>query len=197
LDQLFGRAIATKEVCMGTVEPLRDIEEIRQVKHRYLRCIDLKLWDELGDTLTRNATFDTGESAFGKVVEISGRPQIVAFLRARLGPAVLTGHVVGQPEIAVDGDTATGIWSHRETVLASKHRIVIASTGFWDDRYERGDDAHWRIARTAYVRTYEVMLSLNDLPSFKIISALGGELPESSYPDVGLPADLTPAQGQL
>lgn len=182
---------------MGTVEPLRDIEEIRQVKHRYLRCIDLKLWDELGETLTRNVTFDTGSSAFGKVVEISGRPQIVAFLRAKLGPAVLTGHIVGQPEIAVDGDTATGIWSHRETVLASKHRIVIASTGFWDDRYERGADAHWRIARTAYVRTYEVMLSLNDLPSFKIISALGGELPESSYADVGLPADLTPAQGQL
>jgi hypothetical protein len=182
---------------MGTVEPLRDIEEIRQVKHRYLRCIDLKLWDELGDTLTRNVTFHTGASAFGKVVEITGRPEVVSFLRARLGPAVLTGHTASQPEIAVDGDTATGIWSHRETVLASKHRIVIASTGFWDDRYERGADAHWRIARTAYVRTYEVMLSLNDLPSFKIISALGGELPESSYADVGLPADLTPAQGQL
>ena len=97
----------------------------------------------------------------------------------------------------MDGDTATGIWSHRDTVLATRHRMVIASTGYCEERYERGADARWRIAAIGYVRTYEVMASLDDLPSFKIISALGGELPESSYADVGLPADLTPAQGQL
>jgi len=179
---------------MGAAEPLRDIEEIRQVKHRYLRCIDLKLWDELGDTLTENSVLDTRTSAFGKLVEITGRAQIVALLRARLGPAVLTGHAASQPEIAVDGDSATGIWSHRETVLATTHRIVTASTGFWDDRYERGGDARWRIARTGFTRVYEVMLSLDDLPSFKVIAALGSELPESA--DAGLAADVTPVQGQ-
>ena len=28
------------------------LEEIRQVKARYLRCVDLKLWDDLADTFT-------------------------------------------------------------------------------------------------------------------------------------------------
>ena len=32
------------------------IEEIRQVKHCYLRCVDLKLWDDLADTFTQDAT---------------------------------------------------------------------------------------------------------------------------------------------
>jgi len=179
---------------MGAIERLRDIEEIRQVKHRYLRCVDLKLWDELGDTLTEDATLDTGTSAFGKLAEITGRPEIIAFFRARLGPAMLTGHTASQPEITVDGDTAAGVWAHHETVLATRHRMVITSTGFCEERYERGADARWRIARTSYVRTYEVMASLDDLPSFKIIAALGGELPESEYGDARPPADLAPAR---
>jgi SnoaL-like protein len=179
---------------MGVIERLRDIEEIRQVKHRYLRCVDLKLWDELGDTLTEYATLDTGTSAFGKLAEITGRTQIIAFFRARLGPAMLTGHTASQPEITVDGDTAAGIWSHHETVLATRHRMVIASTGFCEESYERGADARWRIARISHLRTYEVMASLGDLPSFKIIAALGGEPPESPYGDARPPADMTPAR---
>ena len=162
---------------MGAVEQLLDIEEIRQVKHRYLRCVDLKLWDEIGDTLTECAILDTGTSAFGKLVEISGRPEIVAFFSAKLGPAMLTGHTATQPEISVDGDTATGIWSYRETVLSTRHRIVIAGTGFCEERYERCADARWRIARIGYLRSYEAMASLDDLPSFKVTAALGSLRP--------------------
>ena len=158
---------------MDAAEQLLDIEEIRQVKHRYLRCVDLKLWDELGDTLTEDAVLDTGTSAFGKLAEIIGRLEIVAFFSAKLGPAVLTGHTASQPEITVDGDMATGIWSYRETVLSTRHRMVIAGTGFCEESYERCADARWRIARIGYLRSYEAMASLDDLPSFKITAALG------------------------
>jgi SnoaL-like domain len=173
----------------GAIERLHEIEEIRQVKHRYLRYVDLKLWDEIGDTLTEDAMLDTGTSAFGKLSAITGRAEIVAFFRARLGPGMLTGHTATQPEITVDGDIATGIWSHMETVLATRHRIATASTGYCEERYERGADARWRIARTSYVRTYEVMASLDDLPSFKIIAALGGELSANGRLDAWAPAD--------
>lgn len=181
---------------MGSVEPLFDIEGIRQVKHCFLRCIDLKLWDELGETLTENAALQTGTSAFGKPAEITGRPEIVAFLRGKLGPGVLTGSVATQSEITVDGDTAVGIWSQRETVLATRHRLVVLTSGFLDERYERGADARWRIARTVYVRSYEVMASLDDLPSFKIIAALGDDWPQSAYADAALPAEVLPTTGQ-
>lgn len=168
---------------MNVVEGLHSIEEIRQVKYRHLRCVDLKLWDEIGDTLTENAALDYGTTAYGKPLEITGRPEIVAFFRTKLGPDTLTAHTAGQPEITVDGDTAAGIWSLRDTLLATKHRMLITGAAFYHDRYERGTDGRWRIARTGYVRSYEVMMSLDDLPSFKVIAALGSEPAGKAYAD--------------
>ena len=93
---------------MDPVEELRAIEEIRRVKYRYLRCVDLKLWDEIGDTFTPDATVDYGTMVYGKPLKISGRDHIVEFFRTKLGPDIITVHSAGQPEITVDGRTAPG-----------------------------------------------------------------------------------------
>jgi hypothetical protein len=160
---------------MDTLERICSVEEIRQVKYRYLRCVDLKLWDELGDTLTESAVLDFGTTDFGRPLEIAGRSEIVAFSRTKFGPGTLTAHTAAQPEITVDGATAAGVWSLRDTLLATRHGLVITAAAFHYDRYERGADGRWRIARSSYARSYEAMISLSDLPSFKIIAALGGE----------------------
>jgi SnoaL-like domain len=157
---------------MDPVEELRAIEEIRQVKYCYLRCVDLKLWDEIGDTFTPDATVDYGTMVYGKPLKISGRDQIVKFFRTKLGPDIITVHSAGQPEITVDGQTARGTWSFEDTVIATEHRVVIRGAAFYRDRYERGEDGRWRIAHTGYVRTYEAMLSLDDLPSFRLTAKL-------------------------
>ena len=146
------------------------IEEIRQVKHCYLRCVDLKLWDDLADTFTEDATADYGTPALGKPLRLAGRDEIVGFLRKSLGPEIITVHFASQPEIAVDGDTATGIWAFEDTVIATEFRVVITGAAFYEDRYARGADGKWRIAHTGYTRTYEATMSLDDLPSFKITS---------------------------
>ena len=144
------------------------IEEIRRLKYRYLRCVDLKLWDELGDTLTPDATTDYGTLAYGgKPLRLSGREEIVAFMRGNLGPGITTVHFASQPEIDVDGATASGTWCFEDTVIATEHRFVIKGSAFYEDRYARGEDGRWRIAHTGYVRTYEATLSLDDLPSFR------------------------------
>ncbi len=148
------------------------LEEIRQVKYRYLRCVDTKLWEEIGDTFTEDATVDYGTMAYGKPLKMRGRDEIVGFFRTNLGPDILTVHAAGQPEITVDGDTATGIWSFTDTVIATEYRVVITGAAFYHDRYERGADGRWRIAHTGYTRTYEAMMSLDDLPSFKMIAKL-------------------------
>ena len=118
---------------------------------------------------------DYGTPAYGKPLKIAGRDEIVAFLRAKLGPDMITVHRAGQPEITVDGDTARGTWSFEDTVIATEHRIVIVGAAFYQDRYERGGDGRWRIAHTGYVRTYEAMMSLDDLPSFRITAKLGAD----------------------
>jgi hypothetical protein len=146
------------------------LEEIRQLKYRYLRCVDRKLWDELGDTFTQDATVDYGTQVYGHPLQITGRDEIVAYLRKKMGPDVLSVHAAGQPEITVDGDIATGIWSFTDTVIATKHKVVIKGAAFYEDTYEKGDDGKWRIAHTGYVRTYEAMFSLTDLPSWKFLA---------------------------
>jgi hypothetical protein len=157
---------------MDPVEELRALEEIRQVKYCYLRCVDLKLWDEIGEVFTSDATVDYGTMVYGKPLRLSGRDEIVSFLRDKLGPDMITVHSAGQPEIVIDGGTARGTWSFEDTVIATRHRVVIKGAAFYQDRYERGEDGRWRIAHTGYVRTYEAMLSLDDLPSFRFTATL-------------------------
>jgi hypothetical protein len=147
---------------------LAALEEIRRVKYRYLRCVDLKLWDEIAEVFTSDATADYGTPALGEPVRLTGRDEIVAFLRDKLGPGIITVHFASQPEIDVEGSTASGTWSFEDTVIATEYGVVIKGAAFYEDRYARGEDGRWRISHTGYVRTYEMMLSLADLPSLKI-----------------------------
>lgn len=148
---------------------LAALEQIRQLKYRYLRCVDLKRWDEIGDTFTAAATASYGTPALGgKPIDLAGRDEIVAFLRKSLGRDIITVHFASQPEITVDGDAAAGTWSFEDTVIATQYRVVITGAAFYEDRYAREPDGQWRIAHTGYVRTYEAMMSLDDLPSFRL-----------------------------
>lgn len=150
------------------------LEAIRQVKYRYLRCVDTKLWDEIGDTFTEDATVDYGTKAYGKPLKMTGRDEIVEFFRTNLGPDILTVHAAGQPEITVEpgGETASGIWSFQDTVIATQFRVAVVGAAFYHDRYRLESDGRWRISHTGYRRTYEAMMSLDDLPSFKLIATL-------------------------
>jgi hypothetical protein len=158
---------------------LAALEEIRRLKYRYLRCVDLKLWDEIGDVFTADATVDYGTRALGEPIQLRGREEIVAFLRKSLGPGIITVHFASQPEIDVDGAAAAGTWSFEDTVIATEYRVVIKGAAFYQDRYARGDDGRWRISHTGYVRTYEVMMSLDDVPSLKFTANRWAEQPSA------------------
>lgn len=148
---------------------LATLEHIKRAKYRYLRCVDLKRWDELADTLTPGATAEYGTPALGKTLSFTGRDEILDFLRNTLGgDAIITSHSAGQPEIDIDGDTATGTWHFDDKVIAAEHHTVITGSAFYEDRYERGDDGIWRIAHTGYLRLYEMTMSTKDIPSLTI-----------------------------
>jgi hypothetical protein len=146
------------------------LEEIRQVKYRYLRCVDLKLWDEMEDVFTPGASADYGTHAAGRDLSLRGRDEIIGYLRENLGPEIITVHRCGQPEIVIDGNAATGTWSFEDTVIAMKFRVLIKGAAFYEDTYERGDDGKWRISHIGYTRIYETMNSLDDTPSLKFIA---------------------------
>jgi hypothetical protein len=150
------------------------LEEIRQLKYRYLRYVDQKRWDEMADVFTPDATVDYGTQVFGKALKIAGRDEIIAYFRKNLGPGLITVHSAGQPEITVDGDAAAGTWRFEDTVIATEYRVVITGAAFYEDWYVRCEDGKWRISHIGYVRTYEAMMSLDDLPSWKLTAGPPG-----------------------
>lgn len=132
-----------------------DVEQIRQLKYRYTRSLDLKDWDEFADTLTGDVTAD-----YGRDLSFAGRDALVAYMRDSLGPAIITVHQCHHPEITVEGDTATGRWYLDDRVIVTEHRLLVTGAAFYDDAYRRCTDGRWRISRTGYVRSYEAMQPL-------------------------------------
>lgn len=142
------------------METIRHLEEL---KYRYVRALDTKDWD------TMAATFESAATAFyGERLDFSGVDEIMVFMRENLGPTMITLHQVHHPELEIDGDEATGIWSLQDRVIMTEHHMILDGYAIYHDRYRRGSDGLWRIIHTGYDRIYESMMSMDDLPSFKL-----------------------------
>lgn len=140
------------------------LEEIKALKYRYLRCLDLKQWDEFADTLTEDVSANYGER-----LSFDSRNAVVAFMSESLGTgAIITVHQCHHPEIDVDGDTARGRWYLEDKVIITEHRLLLTGAAFYDDTYRRCEDGCWRIAKTGYIRSYEATQSLDDTPSWQL-----------------------------
>ncbi|MBE1532994.1 nuclear transport factor 2 family protein [Actinomadura algeriensis] len=150
------------------------LEEIRRLKHRYLRCVDLKLWDEFAEVFTDDAVAEYDTPVIGRTLRLDGRDAIVAYMRKNLGPGSITTHTAGQSEIDVDGDRATGVWSLDDSVIIPEARLLIRGAAHYTDSYVRGSDGRWRVERTGHRRTYEYTVSLDDVPSLKFTTPLPG-----------------------
>lgn len=152
---------------------LHVIEEIRRLKYRYLRGVDQKRWDLLENALTEDAVADYGTKAMGEPLVLTGRAAILDFMRQNLGgDKIITFHFAGQPEIDVDGDAATGTWAFEDTVIVKEHRLVIKGAAYYEEEYVRSAEHGWRIKHIAYNRLYEVMVSMDDLPSLKFLAGV-------------------------
>ncbi len=144
----------------------KDLEAIKRLKYKYMRCIDTKLWDEIGDLFTEDC-----EAAYsGGKYSYSGRDAIVEFLSGAMGAdGFHSSHQVSQPEIdLIDANTATGIWSLQDWVIDTRFGITIRGAAFYEDEYRRCDDGKWRISKTGYQRTYEEMYPRKSVDGLKV-----------------------------
>ncbi len=145
---------------------LEAVAEITKLKHRYTRALDTKDWSLFRTTLLPDAT-----ATYGEHLRFEDRDALCSFMEVTLGPHVVTEHLCGQPEIDVDGDVATGMWVLADTVIIPEDRMLLRGAAFYHDRYARNDDGEWRIAHTGYERTYEMVVSLVDVPSLQLTSS--------------------------
>ncbi|MBN2623707.1 MAG: nuclear transport factor 2 family protein [Acidimicrobiales bacterium] len=135
-----------------TPDDLVEIEQIHQLKYRYVRFIDTKRWDDLAGLFTADATAAYG----GGATTLAGRDAIMDFLTTSMADeSMLTSHKVHQPEIALTGpDSATGVWALDDVVVLGGLGMTVRGASYYDDRYSKVE-GHWRIAHTGYRRVYE------------------------------------------
>ncbi len=147
---------------------LVEIEAIKRLKYKYLRCLDQKLWDELETCFVEDATaaYSGGKYAF------DGRAAIMHFLRKSMGAdTFLSSHRVHHPEIDFSSETsATGIWALEDVVIDMKWEITIRGAAFYEDEYVKKDGV-WKIQHTGYQRTYEEVQSRKDVPGLKLTTS--------------------------
>ncbi len=146
-----------------------EIEAIKQLKYRYMRCVDMKLWDEMATTFIPEASCSYSAGHY----HYEGRDAIIAWLKKGMDrDAFHSSHSVHHPEITLTGpETATGIWALEDIVIDTDHDIQISGAAFYHDRYVKRD-GEWLIEHTGYERVFEQMESRSDRPSLKLTASM-------------------------
>jgi hypothetical protein len=130
---------------------LVEIEAIKRLKYRYMRYVDLKLWDEMGTCFTDDASVSYDSGRWSCI----GRDEIVKMLAAGLGPEVVSSHTVHHPEIDLtSATTATGTWALQDYVFNRRKNTTLHGTAFYWDEYVKVGE-HWLFSHTGYVRHFE------------------------------------------
>ncbi|MDP3967466.1 MAG: nuclear transport factor 2 family protein [Nocardioides sp.] len=142
-----------------------DVEQIRALKYRYLRHLDLKQWEEFAEVFVPEATGAYAGLDFGD------RDALVSYMRENMGPGLISMHHVHHPEITIgvdgDPDRARGTWYLEDKVLVPEYDFVLEGAAFYDDVYVRTADG-WRVAHTGYRRTYEVSYTMSSIQNYKL-----------------------------
>jgi SnoaL-like domain len=157
-----------------TPDDLVEIELIKRLKYRYLRCLDQKLWDVMEGCFTPDATARYG----GGLYEFDGRDAIMEFLRTSMGATtMLSSHRCHHPEIdLIDPTAATGVWALEDVVILTDLGINVQGAAFYTDRYVKVGDT-WLIEHTGYQRTYEELMPRSSIAGLKLTAdwwATGG-----------------------
>ena len=151
------------------IDALLEIEAIKRLKYKYMRCVDMKRWDELATVFVPEATcaYSAGRYRY------EGRDAIIAWLKKGMDrDGFHSSHRVHHPEITLTGpDTATGIWALEDVVIDTDHDIQISGSAFYHDRYRKCDGA-WLFEHTGYERVFEQLESRRDRPSLKLTASM-------------------------
>lgn len=137
----------------AAIDRLVAIEDIQQLKARYMRCIDTKDLACLRDSVfTPEAElyFKGGDYE----IAVKGWAEIEKFYREAFTPQKFGMHQVHTREIAIDGDSATGIWYLHDVFINLEESWTLQGSALYRDEYAKRE-GQWRIAKSTYQRLWE------------------------------------------
>lgn len=144
----------------ATIDRLAAIEDIQQLKARYMRCVDTK---DLG--CLRDTVFAEGAELRFKGADydiaVKGWPEIEKFYQGAFTPTKFGMHNAHTPEITVSGDTATGIWYLHDVFVNLEENWTLQGSALYTDDYVKQNGA-WRIQRSTYKRLWEETTPRNE-----------------------------------
>ena len=151
---------------MNDIEKLLALEELRNLKARYFRCIDTKSFEELRTVFAEDAVFDFREALYDPVAgqregveptpPVEGLDNIVAAIGEALKVAQ-SAHHGHMPELELTSDTtAKGIWPMEDYVTNGD--FAFKGYGHYRETYEKTPDG-WRIKTSQITRLKIQVLS--------------------------------------
>jgi hypothetical protein len=148
---------------------LYSIERIKILKAQYFRFMDFQQWDQWRDLFTDKCQVYLNYKVGRPLADIPAwlsADDFVDHVSKLLRNTQTTTHGY-MPEITMTGeDTATGIWSSRETLEHSYDPgRRFTAFGYYYDSYELGADDNWRFTRVELVRLRTYPLAEASEPS--------------------------------
>jgi hypothetical protein len=154
---------------MDDVRRLLAIEDIRQLKARYYRCMDTKDWEGLAAVFAEDAVFDLREvnslrhpltGAWsppfgGEDVVYRGHSAVLKMIRDAV-TRLVTVHHGHMGEIEITGETtARAIWAMEDVIRNAPGETYLSmhGMGHYHDTYVCGPQG-WRIQTTRITRLY-------------------------------------------
>jgi bile-acid 7alpha-dehydratase len=142
--------MSDKENLEARINILENIEEIKKLKAKYWRCVDTKLWEEIGNCFSEDAILDSVPN-----IQFQGRKQIVQMFKDSFEKEIkISAHGGYSPEISIISETmAKANWAFNDYLVMKSGR-KMHGWGFYEDEYIK-ENSRWKIKSTKMRRIHE------------------------------------------
>ncbi len=168
------------------VQVLRDIEEIKRLKHAYFRCIDTANLAELRQLTHPEVTTCYVGGSYR--IELANQDEFIEMIANSFNAECVGRHNGHHPEIDVLSETeATGTWYLHDDFRNFRIMIRTEGTALYHDRYVKVD-GRWLIKHQSYERIYEQIERIPKVPKLTVhmLAVTGRKLPPET-PDPNVP----------
>ena len=144
---------------MDKLQKLIDIEEIKNLKHRYFRAIDMADFDLLHNVFSPDISIDYRGVTYRW--ESEGKDTIKESLTHAFHNQTAAMHTAHHPEIEVLSETeATGKWYLQDIFYNFDLGSVTQGTALYEDTYIK-INGQWLIQHSEYDRIWEQVSPIN------------------------------------